>query len=139
LTNNRARLIRQIQEAFAEVTLKTGLTLRECAAADSCVEPSHPDLAEISECSCWQDIPEHDMHLIGTHGVLIHGGNDGAVFHLPAAMIHVLKYYDGDVLHTVADIANSTEFAIESGLPLTPTQEKAVRAYRTWLRDLEQA
>lgn len=137
MERQRSVLISKIEAAFSESTLTDGMTLRKCAAVDSRVEVSNPDLAGISECTKWQEIPESDMHLFGTHGALNHSGEKNANFYLLPAMIYVLKHYNGDVLHPVADIANATEFAIDSKPPLSDVQVKVPSEYISWLNSIQ--
>ncbi|WP_018624448.1 DUF6714 family protein [Kangiella aquimarina] len=136
MERQRSILINKIEAAFSDSTLTDGMTLRKCAAIDSRIEESNPELAGISECTKWQDIPESDMHLFGTHGVLNHSGEKNAAFYLPPAMIYVLKHYNGDILHPVADIVNATEFAIESKPPLCDVQAKVASEYISWLNSI---
>ena len=110
----REVLTQAISEAFANVSLRTGGTLRECVAADNYDydAAAHPEYADISACTRWKDIPDHDLELVGTHGVLAHGGCDGAVFHLPAAMIYILKYYDGNIASERGSVVNAVQCAV---------------------------
>ena len=113
------------------------MTLRKCAALDNRIDEDDPELAEISQCYKWQEIPEDEMHLFGTHGVLNHGGEINVQFYLPPAMIYVLKHYNGDVLESSAAIVNATEFAIESRPPLSLEQWEVVNEYVTWLNSIQ--
>ena len=131
-------LIRRIERAFSGSKLHDGYTLRKCAALDSRVEESDPDLASIPCCQRWQEIPDQDMHLFGTHGILVHSGEINAQFYLPPAMIYVLKNYKGDVLDEVSEVASALEFSIGRNPPLDEEQREITKDFIDWLESLQE-
>lgn len=128
-----AQLIDKIREVFADSQLYDSYTLRKCAAVDSRVELNHPDLSGISQCQKWQDIPDSDMHLFGSHGVFSHSGEINSQFYLPPAMIYILKNYHGELLSRLDDIVNATECAIKRAHPLSKEQKETVKDFLEWL------
>jgi len=92
VNRDRDLLIEKIRSSFESSILFNGMTLRKCAALDNRIDEDDPELAEISQCYKWQEIPEDEMHLFGTHGVLNHSGEINVQFYLPPAMIYVLKH-----------------------------------------------
>ncbi len=126
----RKLIIDAIKEAFNNVRLNSGLTVRQCVAIDNRDDPISKKYADITDYDIWADIPETQVVFFGTHGVLIHGGIDGCLFHLPAALIYVarnIKKSDG--YESVWDILNSILFQLEQermrGM-LNSAQKKAV-------------
>jgi len=132
-----AQLTDKIREAFADSQLHGSYTLRKCAALDSRVELNHPDLSGISQCQKWQEIPDNDMHLFGTHGVFSHSGESNSQFYLPPAMIYILNNYKGELLSRIDDILNATECAIERTPPLSEEQIEAVKDFLEWLSTIK--
>ncbi len=84
-----------IISAFSEVKLGHGKSIRQIVDADNRVEDGLSGFSNFKDFENWQDIPDEQIEMVGTHGVFSHGGAESTVFHLPATMLYILKYYEG--------------------------------------------
>lgn len=95
-----AKAIKQIEEAFADVTLGQGVSLREADVIEC--DGSHESRViarEEDELCDWRRIPNRDIEMFDD--VLSIMDDDGLRFHLPAFMIYALRHNDdSDVLST---------------------------------------
>jgi hypothetical protein len=108
-----------IRVAFANVTLRSGISLRQAESIDRTsfgLEPTHsgPDPDEIT--NDWTRIPESEL----LRDNIAHLDPDGLRYYLPALMLWLLDHYGEDrwgsgsdmtVIGTIHAIAPSPEFA----------------------------
>lgn len=109
---------KSIQLAFKGVKLGKGMSIRQCIAIDNYMNENDPEFDSIKVYDNWQDIPDEQIHCVGTHGLFTYGGMEGALFHLPRAMIYILNTYQGflnpdgvwNVLGSIVDLIGKSEF-----------------------------
>ena len=124
---------KSIIDAFKNVKLGEGLSIRQCIALDNRKDKDDPEFMDIKDYDNWQDITAEQIHCVGTHGVFIFNELDGSKFHLPRAMIYILDTYKGflepegvwDVLHSIVLLLEQKKFRAL----LNNKQTKAVKEF----------
>jgi hypothetical protein len=91
----RDRIEGAIHTAFAGITLRSGVSLRQAQSIDGTIfglEPTHagPDPDEITD--DWASIPESEL----LRDNIAHLDVDGLHYYLPALMLWLLDHYDED-------------------------------------------
>jgi len=103
LWNRKERLVREIKEAFAEVTLGDGIGLLEADALDMCTDPDKPrEARKQDERDSWQRIAESDLSWGGFSQKLCFTDAEGFRFLIPAFILAELNTYclhDDTLLH----------------------------------------
>jgi hypothetical protein len=129
-----------IRSAFAGVTLRSGVSLRQAESIDGTIfglEPTHlgPDPDEITD--DWARIPESEL----LRDNIAHLDGDGLRYYLPALMLWLLDHYDEDrwlngsdmtAIGTIDAIAPSPEFASRRWVfydSFTEDQRTAIASY----------
>jgi hypothetical protein len=115
----RNRIEAAIRSAFANVTLQSGVSLRQAESIDGTIfglEPTHlgPDPDEITD--DWGRIPNSEL----LRDNIAHLDGDGLRYYLPALMLWLIDHYEEDrwvmgsdmtAIGTMSAIAPSPEFA----------------------------
>ncbi|GEM_PF-2198208 len=102
---NKARIRRLIDEAFAGVRLGAGLSLRAARARDACPGELDPAdfvaLAEPEVVDDWHAVPLAELE----HARVFHLDPLGFRYYIPALLLSVLDRYDGCAMRSVATLA----------------------------------
>jgi hypothetical protein len=129
-----------IRSAFASVTLRSGISLRQAESIDGTIfglAPTHsaPDPEEITD--DWASIPEAEL----LRDNVAHLDGNGLRYYLPALMLWLLDHYDEDrwllgsdmtAIGTMSAIAPSAEVASRSWAfydMFTDDQRAAIASY----------
>ena len=133
----RLSIIRDINEAFADVQLEDGVTLRQARVMDH-FWLSKSEVTKPGTEGRWQDIS--DSKLCQFNDVLAFLDRKGLQFYLPAFMIWTLKHLDDGPHSKHSGLNDSTTFAVMNFRPdnlITDKQGKAIYRFFDFICHLQ--
>ena len=136
--SHRIKAIGKIKNAFKDIRLQNGLTIRQCIAVDNHMDMDSPEFADYKDFEDWADIPDEQVEKIGTHHVLTYSGKEGVLFYLPASMRYILENYSGffDSSPEVNDVHALTMICLESEETVSLLNKEQKEAVKDFLKAL---
>lgn len=132
-------LTKQITEAFADVKLADGISLREAHALDKQALPSRRSQARSKDqLESWQTIPDKDLETYASDFSFLDA--KGVLYYLPAFMLYSLRdrprsppssLVEG-IIYALTPVEREDAWFVQRFALLNSAQQRAVHSFLNW-------